>query len=58
MMAQHQTHDRHDHQHGSGCGHTAVRHGDHTDDYVHNGYLHHAHGTVLSYVSSVSSAGG
>ncbi len=32
-----------DHQHGPGCGHEAVPHGDHTD-YLVNGHLHHPHG--------------
>jgi len=41
-MAAHHTHDRHEHLHGSGCGHIAVTHGDHTD-YVHDGHLHHVH---------------
>jgi hypothetical protein len=36
------THQDHAHQHGAGCGHTAVRHGDHVD-YLHDGHLHHAH---------------
>jgi hypothetical protein len=30
----------HSHQHGPGCGHTAVQHGDHVD-YLHDGHLHH-----------------
>jgi hypothetical protein len=38
----HSTHAPHDHQHGPGCGHTAVRHGDHVD-YAHDGHLHHTH---------------
>lgn len=29
-----------DHTHGPGCGHTAIKHDDHTD-YLHNGDLHH-----------------
>ncbi len=33
-------HSDHDHQHGAGCGHTAIRHGDHID-YLHDGHLHH-----------------
>lgn len=33
-------HAGHDHRHGADCGHTAVRHGDHTD-YLHDGHLHH-----------------
>jgi len=40
-------HEDHDHQHGEGCGHTAIRHDDHLD-YLHDGHLHHqaADGTV------------
>jgi hypothetical protein len=34
-------HEGHDHVHGAGCGHTAVRHGDHVD-FLHDGHLHHA----------------
>ena len=43
----HHHHDDHAHTHGPGCGHPAVRHGDHTD-YLHDGHLHHAcsHGAV------------
>lgn len=33
----------HDHQHGPGCGHIAIRHADHVD-YLHDGHLHHVHG--------------
>jgi hypothetical protein len=33
-----------DHQHGAGCGHEAVPHGDHVDFLV-NGHLHHPHAT-------------
>ena len=36
-------HATHDHVHGPGCGHTAIRWSDHVD-YVHDGHLHHAHG--------------
>ena len=36
------THDDHEHTHGEGCGHTAVKHGEHVD-YVHDGHLHHMH---------------
>ena len=32
-----------DHQHGPGCGHEAVPHGDHMD-YLVDGRLHHPHG--------------
>ncbi|MCH2185736.1 hypothetical protein MK280_07685 [Myxococcota bacterium] len=31
------------HQHGAGCGHQAVPHGDHID-YLVDGHLHHVHG--------------
>jgi hypothetical protein len=31
-----------DHEHGKGCGHEAVPHGDHTD-YLVGSHLHHAH---------------
>ena len=31
------------HQHGPGCGHEAVPHGNHTD-YLVEGHLHHPHG--------------
>jgi zinc transport system permease protein len=44
------THDEHDsvgephrHEHGPGCGHPAVEHGDHVD-YIHDGHRHAAHG--------------
>jgi hypothetical protein len=40
--AAHETHPGHTHRHGPGCGHTAIRHGDHTD-YLHDGHLHHPH---------------
>ncbi|MGH3447353.1 MAG: metal ABC transporter permease [Nocardioidaceae bacterium] len=35
--------ERHGHEHGDDCGHTAVQHGDHVD-YVHDGHRHAAHG--------------
>lgn len=31
-----------EHTHGPGCGHTAIKHGDHID-YVHDGHLHCPH---------------
>ena len=34
--------DEHPHRHDDGCGHRALRHGDHTD-YVHQGHRHAAH---------------
>ena len=36
-------HAHHDHTHGPGCGHTAIRHDGHVD-YLHDGHLHHPHG--------------
>lgn len=36
-------HKDHEHQHGPGCGHVRVQHGDHVD-YLHDGHLHHPHG--------------
>lgn len=33
----------HGHQHGPGCGHLAVEHGDHID-YIHDGHRHAVHG--------------
>jgi hypothetical protein len=38
----HHTHTDHAHTHGPGCGHVAVKHGDHVD-YLHDGHLHHGH---------------
>ncbi len=32
----------HEHRHGPGCGHEAIRHGDHMD-YIVDGRLHHPH---------------
>jgi Fe2+ or Zn2+ uptake regulation protein len=40
--AEHMRHPSHPHRHGPGCGHIAVRHGDHTD-YMHGGHRHAAH---------------
>ncbi len=40
--AEHRTHEDHEHQHGEGCGHVAVPHGDHVD-YIHDGHRHAAH---------------
>jgi zinc transport system permease protein len=34
--------EAHAHVHGPGCGHPAVRHGDHVD-YVHHGHRHATH---------------
>jgi zinc transport system permease protein len=33
----------HGHQHGPGCGHVAIEHGDHVD-YIHDGHRHAVHG--------------
>jgi hypothetical protein len=41
-MTAHTIHEQHDHEHGPGCGHTAVRHAGHVD-YLHDGHLHHPH---------------
>lgn len=47
-------HANHTHQHGPGCGHTAVKHGDHVD-YLHDGHLHHVHaGHVDEHAIEVS----
>jgi hypothetical protein len=43
LMRNHKIHEGHSHVHGPGCGHQAVRHGDHVD-YLHDGHLHSAHG--------------
>jgi zinc transport system permease protein len=40
--ARHRRAERHDHEHGPGCGHQAVAHDDHLD-YVHDGHLHAPH---------------
>lgn len=42
-MPQHKIHPQHAHVHGEGCGHAAIRHGDHVD-YLHDGCLHTMHG--------------
>ncbi|HTR49757.1 MAG TPA: hypothetical protein VMJ10_03555 [Kofleriaceae bacterium] len=42
MSEQHPIHDEHEHEHGEGCGHVAVQHGDHVD-YLHDGHLHALH---------------
>lgn len=43
MRHHHKFHELHSHVHGEGCGHTAIKHGDHTD-YLHDGHLHSPHG--------------
>ena len=49
------THAGHTHQHGPGCGHTAVKHDGHTD-YLHDGHLHHptAGGQVEEHAVAVT----
>jgi hypothetical protein len=37
-----QSHDGHQHTHGSNCGHVAIEHTGHVD-YLHDGHLHHLH---------------
>jgi zinc transport system permease protein len=39
-----ETGERHRHEHGPGCGHLAIEHGDHVD-YVHDGHRHAVHVT-------------
>ena len=48
-------HDHHDHAHGTGCGHTGVRHDGHVD-YLHDGHLHHtaADGSVQEHTLGVT----
>ena len=57
MSSTTQAHPNHEHVHGSGCGHTAIRHEDHTD-YLHDGHLHHqaGDGTVSEHAIAVSAA--
>ncbi len=38
-----EVHENHAHVHGEHCGHTKIKHGDHTD-YLHDGHMHHKHG--------------
>ena len=55
MNTEHTVHENHSHQHGEGCGHTAIRHNDHVD-YLHNGHLHSLHEEhVDEHVLEVSS---
>jgi hypothetical protein len=54
--AQHETHANHTHQHGTNCGHMAVKHEGHTD-YLHDGHMHHPHaGHVDEHVFAVDPA--
>jgi hypothetical protein len=41
-MSDHKTHEQHAHVHGSGCGHTALKHEFHVD-HLHDGHLHSPH---------------
>lgn len=51
----------HEHTHGPDCGHTAIKHGDHTDylhdGYLHDGHLHHPHGDHVDEHTLEVSAG-
>lgn len=38
-LAKREVHADHERQHGPGCGHVAIPHGDHVD-YVHDGHRH------------------
>ena len=52
----HETHDKHEHTHGPGCGHKTVEHEGHTD-YLHDGHMHHVHdGHVDEHTLGVSAA--
>jgi len=42
MQKEHQVHSGHQHVHGPGCGHAAIKHNGHTD-YIHDGHLHAVH---------------
>ena len=53
MASQHH-HTAHQHQHGPGCGHVAVRHHGHVD-YLNDGHLDHPHkGEIEEHVVEVS----
>lgn len=54
-MTDDQIHANHTHQHGPGCGHTAIVHEGHVD-YLHDGQLHHVlpDGTVVEHTIAVS----
>jgi hypothetical protein len=41
-MADHKTHEKHEHTHGPTCEHKAIEHEGHKD-YLHDGHLHHLH---------------
>jgi zinc transport system permease protein len=42
LVAPHTVTENHPHRHAPGCGHPALRHGDHTD-FIHEGHRHAAH---------------
>jgi hypothetical protein len=42
MTDTHPTHESHDHEHASDCGHVVIRHESHVD-FLHDGHLHHVH---------------
>jgi zinc transport system permease protein len=42
-LVEHTVEEVHGHQHGPGCGHVAIEHGDHVD-YIHDGHRHAVHG--------------
>lgn len=42
LRVRHRRAERHNHEHGPGCGHVAVPHGDHVD-YLHSGHRHAPH---------------
>lgn len=44
----HESCNNHPHQHGQGCGHVAIKHGDHVD-YLHDGHLHHPAGAGVEH---------
>lgn len=53
-MTETRLHPNHTHQHGPGCGHTAIAHEGHID-YLHDGHLHHVRddGTVEEHIIAV-----
>jgi hypothetical protein len=56
MTKTHTIHEQHAHQHGSNCGHIAVKHNGHID-YLHDGHLHFLHeGHVDEHVIETSAS--
>ncbi|HEY4051505.1 MAG TPA: hypothetical protein VGM27_31980 [Acidobacteriaceae bacterium] len=56
MTKTHTIHEQHPHQHGSNCGHIAVKHNGHVD-YLHDGHLHFLHeGHVDEHVIETSAS--